>query len=119
MLASLRKTLVESHVAAIAIAMMIYLVMDDLVHALVYFVVGPALYAAVFLALAISERELPYFSNPFNSEWAFLYLKPLICILRVIFMFVTIWLFSRSVYGVGPFRCLAAYRNKLMEKPHA
>jgi hypothetical protein len=118
---SFRKVLTDSHVAAIAIAILLFSSLSAAFMALW----GPAngiLY--IFAAEAtgkppFAHLNLDYATRRMLSEeltnlpvWLSFLVSALVCILAA-------WLLSRWTYGVGPLRALGTYRDKLSRKTHA
>jgi hypothetical protein len=119
MRASLRKTLISSHVAAVAIAVLIFQVLDDLVRAVGVPLLSAITSASIWISLLVMERELPSDSAWSGIKTALIYTNWLSHFTRVVLVFAAIWLLARLVYGTGPFKCLSLYRDKLRGKPHA
>jgi len=112
---SLRKVLVDSHVAAITIAVLIFIAVGNLYSAIGY----PALRGVQFLITAIGESELPYIPHRLDLGTFFEYLGPLTGLLHAVVAFGGAWLVSHWVYGVGPLRALMNSRETLSRKSHA
>jgi len=116
MFASLRKTLVESHVAAIAVAYLLLFAVENLFGALR----EPALYATTFLVTAVASlttvHELPQIPPNLDAFTKLKFEESLIALLYAAVAFILAWLFSRWAFGLGPLRSLATYREKLKRK---
>jgi len=114
MFASLRKTLVESHVAAVIVAAMLFYALTGICFA------ADHLLRSLILFIQLYANHQGY---RFSSQLAFH--DPYM--LSVTLQLVTgaagaifcAWLFSRWAYGVGPLRSLAPYREKITRKFHA
>ena len=118
---SLRKALIDSHVAAITIAILLFSSLSVAFIALW----GPANGVLYFLASEAAGKphfanlNLDYATRRMLSEeltnlpvWLSFLVSALVCILAA-------WLLSRWTYGVGPLRALGTYRDKLSRKTHA
>ena len=118
---SFRKVLMDSHTAAIAVAVLLFSSLDTAFLA----IWGLALPALHFLALA-AVRISPFVYM--NLDDAIRTVKPeewenLPTQLSVLFQSLTCmlaaWILSRWVYGVGPLRALAIYRKQVWRKRDA
>ena len=111
---SLREVLADSHVAAVAIVVLLLWSMDSAFRAL-----REPLYSALgYLFTAVAILDIPYtsmvwFKSPSPWIMAFFYLFSSINCL------IAAWLLSRWVYGVGPLRSLSKYRGKIRRRKHA
>jgi hypothetical protein len=118
---SLRKALIDSHVAAVTIAVLLFSSLSAAFMALW----GPVDVALYLLAAEAAEKpsladlNLDYVTSRMLSEaldnlpvTLSLLISALACILAA-------WLLSRWTFGVGPLRALASYRDKLSRKTHA
>jgi hypothetical protein len=121
MQSSLREALIDSHVAAIAIAVLLF----SSVSAAFMALWGPADFALSILASeaaikpSLADMNLEYVASRIVSEapynlpvWLSLLASALACLFAA-------WLLSRWTYGVGPLRALGSYRDKLSRKTHA
>ena len=104
---SLRVALAESHVAAVAIAVLLLWSLDGAFRALW----DPALSAARFLFTAVAIFDIPYFSPTFTMVDQLMLVTTLSY--SAIVSFSAAWLLSRWVYGAGPLRTLTSYRSQL------
>jgi hypothetical protein len=114
MFASLRKTLVESHVAAVTVAVLllaslkgIYYAADHLVGALI-----------LFIQLYVNNR-LYDFSFELSHQDSDMLAVTLSLLVGALAAILCAWMVSRWAYGVGPLRSLAPYRDKITRKSHA
>jgi hypothetical protein len=118
---SLRKALIDSHVAAVIIAVLLFSSISASLMALW----GPAENALYFLAAegaakpSLADLNLEYVTTRMLSEeldnlptWLSILASALVCMLAA-------WLLSRRTYGAGPLRALGSYRDKLSRKTHA
>ena len=121
MQASLRKVLIDSHVAAVAIAVLIFFSLDSVasVARAVFGLWGPFLEVVSFLATAVAIRGIP--SSPVTRYYVTDYLLPatLPNLFLALVYLAAAWLLSRWVYGTGPLRSLSTYRDKLSRKTDA
>lgn len=104
---SLRETLADSHVAAVAIAVLLVWSLDSGFRALW----DPFYRLADFLFTAFAIFGIPYFSFSYSDLLSFV-----TTFSYLFFSLVSLaaaYLVSRWVYGVGPLRILSSYRNKL------
>jgi hypothetical protein len=121
MQASLRKILIDSHVAAVTIAVLLFsslytafLALWGPVNGILYFLASGAPGMPPFAYLNLDEAThymLPEVLTNLPAELSLLF-EALVSILAA-------WLLSRWTYGVGPLRALACYRDKLSRKTHA
>lgn len=110
-----RETLAESHVAAIAIAVLLVWSLDGVFRA----VWAPVFRAVSFLFTAIAIFDIPYFSPTLTVADRFTLMTTFSNLFSAIISFFAAWLLSRWVCGVGPLRCLMSYRSKLTRRQHA
>jgi hypothetical protein len=111
---SLRKILADSHVSAVAIAVLLFWSLDSAFRALL----GPLFRAVSFLFTAVAILDIPYFSRTLTFidrvtlfiTFSYLF-NSLVCLTAA-------GLLSRWVYGLGPLRSLTKYRTKLVRSNH-
>ncbi|HXT85506.1 MAG TPA: hypothetical protein VN745_00655 [Verrucomicrobiae bacterium] len=109
---SLRAALSESHISAIAVAVLLFLFFDFLVRALL----GPLSAGIMFLITAIAIRGMPYF-----PERAAMY-RELQLIATFYFLFEAAvslafaWLLSKWTYDAAPVTILKRYRPILSRR---
>ena len=106
---SLSQVLAESHISAVAIAVLLLWTLDWGVRGLWTLVVP----AADFVVTAIAIGGIPYAHTPVIWTFTVLYL------LSSFLSLAAAWLLSRWVYGVGPFRSLTGYRRRVHRRNHA
>lgn len=110
---SLRQILADSHVSAVAIAVLLIWSLDYLFDA----IWNPALHALSYLATAVAIRGVP---SPTLTRFA----QRTMLITSVSFVsyaFISLaaaWLLSLWVYGAGPLTSLQSYRERL-RRSHA
>jgi hypothetical protein len=109
----LRKTLADSHVSAVAVVVLLLFSFGRLAHAL------PALLPWVvdFLLTAIAVRGLP--SVSFTVADRLMLTTPITGLFTAFAGFAAAWLLARWVHGVGPFRCLYAFRAEVTRRNRA
>jgi hypothetical protein len=105
---SLRKALVDSHIAAIAIAVLLSASFSTLFEAL-WQMFSPIV-SFVFEAIAI--LDIPYFSYPLTKADRSLLIVAVLQTSFAILIFAEACCVSYLVYRAGPFRVLAGYRTK-------
>ena len=114
--ATLRKVLIDSHVAAIAIAILLAGAIEFLFIALLY----PASRVLSFLAIAVATNSPPYIPRTMDYTAQNLSLQaPLFDLSFAVNNLACAWLFSLWIYGTGPMRVLGCYRDKLTRKKDA
>jgi hypothetical protein len=116
--ASLRKVLIDSYVAAVAIAVLIFFSLDFVAKA-VFALWEPALGAVLFLITAVTIRDIPYISRTLDPLTRHYLLTVLSNILLALANLSAAWLIFRWIYGTGPLRSLSTYRDKLSRKTDA
>lgn len=114
MLASLRKTLVDAHVAAVTVAALLsvsigafYDAADHVLRAVV-----------LFIQLDASHRLYDY-SYQLAQQDSYMLPVTLCFLASALVTLLCAWLVSRWAYGVGPLRSLAPFHEKLTRKFHA
>jgi hypothetical protein len=114
--ASLRKVLIDSHVAAVTIAILIFTSIATAIEALWY----PAWRILSILIADVSTHDISISLRALDSitldvnltvTFSFLLFAPI--------NLAAAWLLSRWVYGTGPLRVLGNYRGILLRKKHA
>ena len=104
-----RKVLADSHVAAIAIAVLLLKSLESGVRTLEH----PFYLAVNFLITSVAIRGIPYGSGTFTFvDW----IMPVGYLTNSVTTLGAAWLVSRWVYGVGPFcslsKCLAGLTRR-------
>jgi hypothetical protein len=112
---SFRKVLVDSHTAAITVAILLFVALDNLVGAMR----EPAYRAVLFLVTAAGERDLPYIPLKLDTETSLMILIRAVDLLHAIVAILGAWLLSHWAYGTSPLRCFATYHNKSVGDSHA
>ena len=111
---SLRQVLADSHVAAVAIALLLLWSLDLAFRGLW----DPVYRLGVFLFTAIAIWGLPYLSPTLTAADRFMLINTFYFLYIAIMSLSTAWLVSRWVYGMGPLRSLVACRKRLTGRKH-
>ena len=119
MKASLRKVLADSHIAAIAIALLMARSLIEGIDGLALPVGYGILGAILFLLTAVAEREMPYFSPHLDGFDLVVLSRSLPHLERAATCALAAWLLARWVYGQGPILCLRAVWSKLPRRSNA
>ena len=114
---SLRKVLIDSHVAAITIAILLALSLSTAFVALWGFVDG-VLYILAVEAYSFAHLNLAYATHFMLYEELNNLPVTLAILFSALVCMLTAWLLSRWTFGVGPLRTLGSYRDKLSRKTH-
>lgn len=112
---SLRGILADSHISAVAIAVLLFWSLDSLFWALW----GPLSRAVGFLFTAVAILDIPYFSRTFTTVDHFMLFVTFSHLFNSFVGLASACLLSRWVYGVGPLRCLNKYGTRLTRRDHA
>jgi len=111
---SLREILAGSHIAAIAIVVLLLWSIDWGLQALW----SPLPRVATFLATAVAIRGIPYFPSTLTGADRAMLVSTLFYLFGVLACTVAAWLLSRWVYGAGLLRSLNKYRVILTRSNH-
>lgn len=111
---SLRNVLADSHVAAVAIGVLLVFSLIELVSPLQI----PLLRAAGVLFNAIAFFDIPYFSGRITVKDGFMLFTTISSFFYAFVSVVAAWALSRWVYGRGPLRALSRYRAALLRRRH-
>jgi hypothetical protein len=112
---SLRQVLVDSHIAAVTIAVLLLWTIDGAFRALW----GPVSRVVGFLFTAVAILDIPYFSPTLTLADRFMLITASVYLYTAAVTFSAAWLLSRWVYGVGPVRSLTRYCKNLTGGEHA
>jgi hypothetical protein len=112
---SLRKTLIDSHVAAIAIAVLIFTCVAEAFFAVWY----PVERFLSSLLTAVATGDIPYIPRAVDALTRVNLLAAFTQLVSALSVLAAAWLLSRWIYGTGPLRSLGAYQGKLSRKTHA
>jgi len=111
---SLREILADSHVAAVATAVLFLWSLYWGFHALW----SPLRRAANFLFTAVAILNIPYFSPTLTGADRWMLTMTLFFLFNALVSFAAAWLLSRWVYGMGPLCSLSKYRTRLARRNH-
>jgi len=117
--ASLRKVLADSHVAAIAIALLLAQSLIEGIDAFALPVAYGVFSAIVFVLNTVTEREFPNISSPFHGADLLILSERLPHLVRATAYAIAAWLLARWVYGQGPIHCLRAAWSELPRRSNA
>src|SRR5258708_38018158 len=106
---SLRKILADSHIAAVAIAVLVLWSLDSAFWALW----GPLSRSISFLFTAVAILGIPYFSRTLTSTDRVTLFITFSYLFNSFVYLAAAGLLSRWVYGMGPLRSLSKYRTRL------
>jgi hypothetical protein len=111
---SLREILANSHIPAVAIAVLLLWSLNWGFQALW----SPLLRVGDFLFIAVAILKIPYFSPTLTGADLFMLTTTLLFLFNALISFAAAWLLARWVYGVGPLRSLSKYRTRLARRNH-
>ncbi len=112
---SLREILADSHISAVAIAVLLVFSFNEFFRALW----GPLSFALTYLFTAVAILGLPYVSPKLTLTDRWMLIRTFSYLLYAFSMLAAAWFLSRWVYGVGPLRSLSRYRTILTRRKHA
>jgi hypothetical protein len=111
---TLREVLADSHIAAVAIAVLLIWSLDSGVRA-----IGPPILSVVgFLVTVVAIRDIPYGFGTFSLGYWFSQIPTFIHFLNAVISLSAAWVLSRWVYKVAPFRSLIECRVTLARRNH-
>lgn len=111
----LRLVLADSHVAAVAIALLLLWALNGAFWTLW----DPVYRMGRFLFTAIAIWDIPYFSTKLTAIDRLILISTFYFLYSALVSLLAAWLLSRWVYGVGPLRSLTVCRSKLIGRKHA
>lgn len=106
---AVREILADSHISAVAIALLLLWS----IHSGFLALWGPLYRGASFLLTAIAILDVPYVSRTFTPSDRMLLVATLSNFFNALASLAAAWLLSSWIYGVGPLRSLKQYRTKL------
>ena len=112
---SLREILADSHVCAVAIAVLLFWSLDSAFWALW----GPLTSAAQFLFTAVAILDIPYISRTLTITDQLTVFVWFLNLFNSLIYLAAASILSHSVYGTGPLRALCKYSTKLARGRHA
>ena len=113
MKASLGKVLADSHIASIAIALLMARSLMEGIDGLALPVGYVIFSAVVFLLTAVTEREMPYISPHLDAFHLLVLWRSLPHLETAATCAIAAWLLARWVYGQGPIRFLRTEWSEL------
>lgn len=111
---SLRKTLADYHVSAVAIAVLLFWALYWGFTALW----SPLAHAAGFLFRAVAILGIPFGSFTYTGADRLMFTTTLAFLFNAFVCLAAAWLLSRWVYGTGPLRSLRKCGTKLIGGSH-
>jgi hypothetical protein len=111
---SLREILADSHVSAVAIAVLLFRSLDYAFWALWDLLSR----AAGFLFKAVAILDIPYFSRTITTADSFTLFITFSYLFNSLVCLAAAGLLSRWVYGVGPLLSLSKYGTRLARRDH-
>lgn len=102
MKSTLRKVLADSHVAPIAITLLLARCFNEVIFGSILPIAYSILGAITFLMTAIAEREFPLFSSSFGGSFLMRLSEGLFHLISAATCTAAAWLLSKWVYGLGP-----------------
>jgi hypothetical protein len=110
--ASLRGTLAESNVSAVAIAVLLFWSLHWGILALK----GPVFSALDWIVTAIAIGGIPFRDHGFTFSDRIFLATTFAYLFYSLLSFTAAWLLSRWIFGAGPFRSLAKYRPRVARR---
>jgi hypothetical protein len=111
---TLRMVLADSHISAVAIAVLLLRSLEWAFRALV----GPLLRVAGALFYAVAILEIPDFSLTLDRRDRLILITTFSYFFGALSSVAAAWLISRGVYGVGPLHVLSGYRDRFEGRNH-
>jgi hypothetical protein len=111
---SFREILADSHISAVAIAVLLLWSLELAANALW----GPLSVAARFLFTAVAILDIPYHSPTLTRVDRLMWIATGFYLFKASMSLAAGWLLSRWVYGVGPLRSVSKYRANLARRNH-
>lgn len=112
---SLREILADSHIAAVAISVLLLWTLTSAATALRI----PFFQAAEYVVTAVAILGIPYSSHTWIGADRFMLLTTVYGLYGALVSFAGAWFLSRWVYGVGPLRALIECRTRLARRSDA
>jgi hypothetical protein len=111
---SLRQALRDSHVSAVAIALLLFWSFTGIIDGLW----EPFSRLANFLFTAVAILDIPFISPTFGVADRNMFINTCFYFFQAITSFAAAWVLSRWAYGEGPVRSLSKYRGRLVRSNH-
>jgi len=112
---SLREILADSHIAAVAIGVLLLWSLSSAAWAFRI----PLYRAAEFAVTAVAILGIPYSSHAWTGAEQLMLITVGYGLYGTLVSLAGAWLLSRWVYGVGPFQALVESRARLARRNHA
>jgi hypothetical protein len=109
---SLRQALADSHVAAVAITLLLFWSFKWAIEALW----EPFSRLAKFLFTAVAILDIPYISPTLDVTDRHMFINTCFFFLHAVSAVAAAWLLSHWIYGEGPFRSLNTHRGQLARR---
>jgi hypothetical protein len=109
---SIRKTLADSHISAVAIVVLVLWSITAGYSALS----EPIYRAATFLFTAVAIRDVPYISPTMTAYNRLMYWNSFSNLTGALICLAAAWLLSRWTFGAGPIASLGKYRELLTRR---
>lgn len=110
---SLRRALADSHIAALAVAILLFFSLEGLSDALFYLVN----HLVLFVRLAATYRSFDVM-RPLAERDPEMLPRTLSSLIGTFAVIFSAWLLSRWIYRANPLRCLASYRDRVSRRMH-
>jgi len=114
---SLRKALIDSHVAAIAVAILLFGFFEEATYAL--WEPGCRLFSFLVASIAVKTHVIPYIPIDPDSLTEQMLRVSATDVVYALANLTGVWFLSLLVYGAGPLRVLGNYKGKLSRKRDA
>ena len=111
---SLRQALRDSHVSAVAIAVLLFWSFKWIIDGLW----EPFSRLAKFLFTAVAILDIPFISPTLDAADRDMFINTCMYFSYAISSVAAAWVLSRWVYGEGPVRSLSKYRGRLARSTH-
>ncbi|MGA8290820.1 MAG: hypothetical protein WBF45_19400 [Acidobacteriaceae bacterium] len=109
---SFRKTLADSHVAAIVLALLLFWPTQAVLQAMR----EPLIRAVTFIATMIAIRDVPYMSPGMNTVDRMMLAALVSTLCRAVLTFAAAGILSHWVYGTSPLYVLRTYCSQLARR---
>ncbi|HEX5233920.1 MAG TPA: hypothetical protein VFW25_01175 [Silvibacterium sp.] len=111
----IREILADSHIAAVAIAV---LLLESVISGCIA-LWGPLCRAAIFLFTAVAIRDVPYVSRTLTLSDRLMLTNTSLYFFDGLISLAAAWFLSRWIFGAGPVQSLGHYRNALARRSNA
>jgi hypothetical protein len=111
---SLRQTLADSHVSAVAIALLLFWSLSWAVRAFWW----PFLRLVEFFATAAAVRDIPFIPPKLDVTDRYMLMNTGFFFFNAVIVLAAAWILSRWVYGEGPLHSLRRCRERLAGRTH-